>query len=140
MSVASAVARFRAKQAEQFTQTCTIHRPVGEVTYNPDTQQSTQDYELLHTGMACKVAANDRAGEDRQAAETEVRLVDSTIKFPVGTDVAMDDIVTITASTFHALSVGKQYRISDVDDREWQIARRCTIEETLVPRLWEEGS
>lgn len=138
MSVDSAIARFRKRQADQFTQTCRIDRPVGETYYDPDAQESVQPVEPLYAAVPCKVTSNDRSGEDVQAGETEVRLLDVTIKFPVDTDVAMDDIVTITASKFHPLSVGKQYRITDVDDREWQISRRCVIEETLVPLLWEE--
>jgi hypothetical protein len=137
VSIATALTRFRAKQAEQFSQTCTVHRPVGEMTYDPDAQESTQPTELLYTGLPCKVTSNERAGSDVDAGETEVRLVDMMVKFPIDTDVAMNDVVTITASTYHPLSVGKQYRILDVDDREWQISRRCTIEETLVPMSWE---
>lgn len=140
MSIDSAITRFRKKQAEQFTQTCNIDRPVGEPIFDPDTNQVTQPVERRYTALACKVSWNDRAGQDVEAGQTELRVVDAEVKFPVGTDVAKDDIVTITSSTFHALGVGKQYRISDVDDREWQISRRCVIEETLVPMLWEDES
>jgi hypothetical protein len=85
------------------------------------------------------VSSDDRSGEDAKAAETVLRLVDHIIKFPVGQDVQMDDVVTITSSTYNPTDIGRQYRITDVDRREWQISRRCNVEETVVPQLNEHG-
>src|SRR5690606_8649122 len=118
MSLEGAIDRFRRRQADQFSQTCNVDRPTGEPTFNPATNTVTQPVERIHTGLECKVSSNDRSGVDTPAGETVVRLVDCDIKFPVGTDVAMNDLVTIVTSKYHPLSVGKQYRITDVDDRE----------------------
>lgn len=138
MSVGSAITRFRARQAAQFSATAAVHRPVGEVTFTPETG-SVQPYDLIYPAIACKLTSEDRSGNDASAGETVVRLVDQLIKFPVESDLRMDDIVTITASTHNPTDVGRQYRVTDVDRREWQISRRCNVEETLVPQLNEEG-
>lgn len=138
MSIESALRRFRRKQADQFTQTANIDRPVGEMTYDPDLGTSVQQVVRRYTAVPCKVTANERQGLDVQVAETKVRIVDHTVKFGVDTDVAMDDLVTITSSTFSPLDVDRQYRITDIDRREWQVSRRCVVEEVMVPMLWEE--
>lgn len=138
MSVASAIARFRSKQAEQFTATATVHRPIGEVVFTPETG-SVQNYELVYSSIACKLSSEDRSGNDVGAGETTVRLVDQLIKFPVESDLQMDDIVTVSSSLHNPTDVGRQYRVTDVDRREWQISRRCNVVETLVPQLNEEG-
>lgn len=134
MSIESAVTRFRAKQAEQFSQTADIYRPVGEPTFTPEDGYA-QPVVTVTAGVACKVTSNERQGQDVQAGETEVRLLDHTIKFPVDTPVEVNDIVEVTASTYNPLDTGITYRITDVDRREWQISRRCVIEEVIVPLL-----
>lgn len=126
---------FQDRQAEQFTATADIRRPIGEPTLNEDTGQVTQTTETVYEDEPCKVTSNDRAGQDAQAGETEVRLVDSTIKFAIETDVHPNDLVTIVTSIHNPTDVGKTYRTTDVDDREWQISRRCVVEETIVPMI-----
>lgn len=126
---------FRGQQAEQFTATADVNRPIGEPTFNEVTGAVAQTVRLVYEAEPCKVSSNDRAGQDVEAGETELRLVDSTIKFGIETEVYKDDLVTIVSSTHNPLDVGKTYRITDVDDREWQISRRCVVEETLVPMI-----
>lgn len=138
MSIESALARFRKRQAAQFTQTADIDRPIGEAEFDPTTGFTTQPVLRIRSGIGCKLTSNARQGEDVQAGETEVRLVDHTIKFDVGIDIEKDDLVTITNSKFNTADIGVQYRVTDVDRREWQISRRCVVEETLVPMMWED--
>lgn len=126
---------FRDRQAEQFTATADVLRPIGEPTFNEMTGVVTQTVETAYEDEPCKVSSNDRAGQDIQAGETEMRLIDSTIKFAVALEVYKDDVVRIVSSTYNPTDVGKTYRITDVDDREWQISRRCVVEETLVPMI-----
>lgn len=142
MSIATAITRFRLRQAEQFTQKATVRRPLGQMVYDAELGEDVQFVAVLHVDAPCKVTAlsDTSKGRDVQAGETKVRLADGEIKFHVGLDVAVDDLVEITGSLYHPLSVGKHYRVTDVDEREWQIAHKCVIEETIVPTLREEGS
>ena len=133
MSIDTAIKRFRSKQAGQFTDEATVSRPVGEMTYDPDFG-SVQDYDEVYSGE-CKIRPADRTGNEVGAGQTEVLIVDSTGKFPVDTDLQMDDIVTVTASLYDAGMVGRQYRISSAPSDGWQIARVVVLEETVVPAL-----
>lgn len=137
MTVDSVIEWARSRQADQFTQTMTVQRPIGEAYYDEDIEMSVQEVVTIYTDLPCKISSIEAQGEDRQAGQTEVRIVELMVKFPVGTDVAMNDVVTITSSHFNTLDVGRHYRITDVDHREREIARRCAIEETNVPMLWE---
>jgi hypothetical protein len=138
VSITSALARFRAKQAEQFTQTGRIDRPTGEPAYDPNTRQSAQPVTTITT-KPCKVTSGGTQGNDTDVGETTARIVGHEIKFPVGTDLQYLDIVTILSSKFDPSDVGRQYRVLDVDRREWQISRLARIEETVVPLLNEDS-
>lgn len=135
MSVASAIARFRAKQAEQFTTTATVHRLVGEPTFDDDTQEFDQDYDLIYTGP-CKIRPDrNRSADDVDAGETLVGRPDFDGKFPVDSDIQRDDVVTVTGSAFDPGMVGRTYTVRKAQNDEWQISRAVTLEETLVPLL-----
>jgi hypothetical protein len=137
VSIETVIDRARRRQAVQLTQRATIVRPTGPPTFDSETRESVQPVTTLHTDLPCKVTNNDRAGLDVAVGETEIRVTDREIKFPVGTVVAEGDLVTITAGTYNTVDIGVTYRITDIDRREWQVARRCVIEEVAVPRLWE---
>lgn len=126
---------FGDRQAEQFTAIADIVRPIGEPAFDESTGLVAQTVETVYEDEPCKVSSSDRAGQDVQAGETELRLVDRTIKFAVALDLHPNDLVTIVSSTFNPTDVGKVYRITDVDDREWQVSRRCVVEETTVPMI-----
>lgn len=138
MSIATAIARFRAKQADQFTDEATVSRPVGEPTTDSTTGEVTQDYTDVLAGP-CKIRPLERSGSDVTAGETRVRQVDVGGKWPVDSDIRNDDIVTVTASEYDASMVGRQYRVTEVNADGWQIARVVGLEETLVPELNVEG-
>lgn len=133
--IGAALEFFRDRQAEQFTATADVVRPIGEPAFDASTGLVAQTVETVYEDEPCKVSSNDRAGQDVQAGETEVLLVDSTVKFAVALDVHANDLVRIVTSTHNPTDVGKVYRITDVDDREWQISRRCVVEETIVPMI-----
>lgn len=136
MSVQGAITRFRRKQAEQFTATARVDRPIGLPAYDPDTQQSVQTVEVVGT-FPCKLTNLETTGVAVETAQTTVREVGHLIKFPVGTDVTNRDIVTILTTTYGS-DAGRQFTVDDVDRREWQISRRCTVTETVVPLSHEE--
>lgn len=143
MSIATAIARFRSKQAEQFTERATIHRPVGELATDPETGAVTQTYDS-RTGRPCKIRPAERTGRDAVAGETDLRIIEMDGKFPVDEDIRKDDIVEVTRSQFDASMPGRQYRVTQAAADGWQIARVVGLEETLVPELTpedeEEGS
>lgn len=132
MSVDSALRRFRGKQAEQFTQTARIDRPIGLPVYDPETRTTSQPVRTIGT-KACKTTNQDINGVDVQVGETTVRTVVNLVKFEPGTDLENRDLITIVSSKYNPSDVARQYRVLDVDRREWQIARRATIEEVVVP-------
>ena len=144
MSVDSVLRRARKRQAVQFTDRATISRPVGEVIFNPETGASSQSYWTAYSGLPCKVKSVGLTGYDVGAGQTEVRIIAREIEFDLekaGATVqpAVDDVVTITASTYNPPSIGQQYRITDIDRRTWQVCRRVTAEEVSVPALNEEA-
>lgn len=134
MSIDTALARFRARQAEQFSDEATVSRQVGGLTTDHTTGAVSRIFDAVYDGE-CKIRPADRSGSDATAGETEVRLVDMAGKFPVDTDIRKDDIVTVTASTFDASMPGRQYRVTEAAADAWQIARVVGLEETLVPEL-----
>lgn len=134
MTIDSAITRFRAKQAEQFTETVTVLRPVGELEWDPDTGDVDQDYDDVYDGP-CKIRPTDRSGLDTPAGETEIQRLDEEGKFPVDTDVRRDDIVLVTASLYDAGMVNATYRVTTVPKDGWQIARVTTLEQITVPTL-----
>jgi hypothetical protein len=139
VSIDSAIRRFRAKQAGQFSQTALLQRPVGETVYDPNTQASVQPVVTIYTGVPCKVSTMGREqGSEVSAGQTEVRVTDLEAKFPIDADVLHGDLLTIVTSTFNTQDIGRQFRVTQIDRREWQISRKCAIEETIVPVLNEE--
>lgn len=139
MSIATAITRFRSRQADQFSDEAIVSRPTGELDTDPSTGEVTQDYDDVYEGV-CKIRPADRSGSDVTAGETTLRMIDMVGKFPVDEDIQKDDIVTVTASLYDASMVGRQYRVTEVPADAWQIARVVGLEETLVPELNVEGS
>lgn len=134
MTIETAIARFRAKQAEQFSDEATVARQDGELTTNSTTGEVSREFDEVYDGP-CKIRPADRTGRDVEAGETELRLVTMIGKFPVDSDIRRDDIVTVVASTYDAGMVDRQYRVTDAPGDGWQIARVVYLEETVVPEL-----
>lgn len=135
MSIASAITRFRAKQAEQFTTTATVYRPIGELETNPNTGEVTETFDTIYNGP-CKIRPKaNRSTDEVDTAETQVALPDFTGKFPVDTDIQRGDIVTVTACTLDAGMAGKSYTVVDASNDQWQISRVVGLEQIVVPLL-----
>jgi hypothetical protein len=143
VSITRALARFRRRQADQLTARATIRRPLGAPIYDPELGQSVQPVAVIGTDVPCKVTALESFGRDAAAGQTEIRINQHMVKLPVGTDVRTHDVLELTASQHNPADVGLVVRVTDVDRREWQIARRCIVEEITAPTVWqveEEGS
>lgn len=139
MSIESAIDRFRGKQAEQFSETVTITRPIGEATFDDETGEYAQATETAYDGPA-KVRPNTRSGstgEDRQVGQTEARILDMIVRLPVDTDVREDDVIAVTDSTYDVGMPGRSFRVTDAPADGWQIARSVIAVEVLVPQLNE---
>lgn len=136
MSIATALARFRVKQAEQFSDTATVVRPVGEPEFTGE--HYSQDAVTIYTDEPCKIRPAAIGGEDQSGAgETLVSTPDSEAKFAVNSDLRIGDVVTVTASLYDAGMVGRTYRVKRVPADAWQIARVAVLEETIAPTLNE---
>lgn len=138
MSVDSAITRFRRRQAAQFSDRATIRRPVGEMGFDEDTGLASQEYETVGTNRPCKVVRDDRAGRNVNAGETTLLVSSRLVRFPPEEDAEVNDVVTITSSTYNPTDVGRSWRVADIERHTWQIARSCYVEETLAPQLNEE--
>lgn len=136
MTIATAIARFRARQAEQFTDSGTVYRQVGELTTDPDTGAVTRTFAAVYVGP-CKIRPAERSGSDLTTGETEVRLIDVAGKFPVDTDLRLNDVLVMDDSAYDTTMAGRQYRITEANADAWQIAKVVGLEETLVPELTE---
>jgi hypothetical protein len=140
MSIDTAITRFRARQAEQFSDEATVSRPVGELVTDPDTGAVTQPYDTIYEDRPCKIRPAGHSGNDVTAGETELRMIGMTGKFAVDDDIRKDDILTVTASLYDASMPGRQYRVTEAPADAWQIARVVGLEEALVPELNPESS
>lgn len=135
MSVDSAIRYFRDRQAAQFTTTATISRSTG-ATYVAGVYDD--GYDAIATGVPCKIRPAETRGTDTQTGEREIVLTDFTGKFPVNTDIVVNDRVDVTASAYDTGLVGQRFRVAGVLYDEWQIARGVALE--LVPIVEEPGS
>lgn len=140
MSLDSVLKRARNRQAAQFTDTAAVLRPVGEITYDPNTGESVQPTDLVYASIECKVKTTSQVGFDVQAGQTAVHMNSREVEFPIGTDLAEDDIVVVQSSLYSPRDVGQRYRVTDVDRRTWQVCRRVAVEESTAPILWSDGS
>lgn len=134
MSIETAIARFRDRQAGQFSEDVVVYRQVGELSTNPTTGAVTRTFTEVYDGP-CKIRPADRSGNDVRAGETEVRTLDMVGKFPVDTALRKDDVVDVEDSTFDATMVGRRYRVTEAPADGWQIAKVVRLEEIQVPEL-----
>lgn len=135
MTINSAIVRFRAKQALQFTTTADVLRPIGEMVWDPDAETSTQGYDTIYSGP-CKIRpSKNRSADAIQTHETLVGKPDSEGKFPVDCLIDRNDVVVVTGSLYDTGLVGRRFTVTKASRDEWQIARVAQMEETLVPTL-----
>lgn len=128
MTVDSARLRFEGRQRDLFRDAAVLER-AGSATFNPttgvyDPATPTQIY-----SGACLIRGFAWEGTDLESGGEEVRMRRYRVKFPVDTDVRVDDIVRPTASDYDASLVGRAFRITDVPRDGWQISRVCICEE-----------
>jgi hypothetical protein len=125
----SMVARSRRRQADLFRDEGTLSRLATTGSLNPTTGVWTPGATtVIYTG-ACLLRAFTWEGTDVQFGDIEVRLRRVRAKFPVDTDVQIDDVFVASASTYDESLVGISFRVTDAFRDGWQISRVCIMEE-----------
>lgn len=109
---------------------CTITRPSGTSTFNPTTGQSTPGSPTaVYTG-ACRVKPRDNADRVVQFGQEAVSFWPYLVSVPMSvTGIALDDVVTVTASALDPALVGLVLRVREVLSGSHLTARRLSCEE-----------
>jgi hypothetical protein len=128
MTVDSAIARFRRRQADLFRDEATVRRPTGTGTLSSTGDWTPATGTLVYDGP-CLIRGQRWEATEVQVGGTEALLPHFTGKFPIDTDVVRNDIVTVTASTYDEGLVGKAFRVRDPHNDGWQISRWVILEE-----------
>lgn len=131
MSLDSAIARFRRRQAAVFRDTATVTRPVAGGTLDPATGVWTPAADVDVYDGPCLLRALAWEGTDAIIGDDLARKRRVRAKFPVDTDMQVDDVVVPTASTYDPSLIGVSFRVSDVFRDGWQIVRTAILEEVI---------
>lgn len=131
MSLDTAVRRFQRRQAAVFRDTATITRLGEGGILNPDTGVWTPVAVTTVYDGPCLLRSFTWQGTDVQSGDVEVRLRGVRAKFPVNTDIQMDDIVIPTASKYDPSLIDISFRVTDVARDGWQISRWTICEEIV---------
>lgn len=134
MSLDSAVARFRQRQADLFRDEATIAAPGARV-FNPTTNSYSTPAGATRYAGPCLIRPLGVGGgathAQVEAQETNVSLLRLLAKFPANTPVELDDVVTVTSSTYDAALADRSFVVVAVDVDGAQVSRRVTIEANL---------
>lgn len=133
MTVDTAIARFRRRQADVFRDEATVSRPVegSGGTIDPITGVYTPVATSAVYDGVCLLRALAWEGSDALIGDDLTRKRRVRAKFPVNVDIQVDDVVIPTASTYDPSLVGIQFRVSDNFRDGWQIARVAILEEVI---------
>lgn len=129
MTIDTAIARFRRRQQDVFRDTATVTRSsTSEATLNPTTNvlEVASPSEVYSGPCLIRPALTWEGRDDRYGGQ----LVHSRrlrAKFPVGTDIQINDIVIPDTSTHDDSLEGVAFRVSDLFPDDWQICRNCLL-------------
>jgi hypothetical protein len=120
---------FLREQAEALmVDECKIHRP-GDRQLDENTGQFADTSDPVYEGV-CKFQATLAAGKSPLAGSYEFTVQELRLDLPVSAGpVAVDDVVTVTASVFDAQLVGRVYRVVELFHKSFATAQRCRVEE-----------
>ena len=131
MSVDTAIARFRQRQRDVLRDEATVTRPGVGGTLDSVTGVWTPAADVdVYTGP-CLLRALAWEGTDAIIGDDLARKRRVRAKFPVDTDIQVDDIVVPTASTYDLSLIGVSFRVTDGFRDGWQIARVAILEEVI---------
>jgi hypothetical protein len=131
VSVDTAINRFRRRQSDVFRDEATVSRPVANDVGVIDTSSNvwTPTAATVIYAGPCLLRAFTWEGTSTESGDQDVRLRRVRAKFPVDTDIAKDDVVTPSASTYDPSLVGVGFRVTDAFRDGWQICRVAILEE-----------
>lgn len=140
MSIHTVITRARAAQEGLFLDACEVRRPLGDPAYNPVTGNVAQPYDVVYTGRCRLLPELSRSSDEDEVGETLIGTPDSTIRFPVDSDIRRDDVAVMTACQYDASAVGREFVVRKAQPDGRQFARIATCEEYVAPAEWEEPS
>lgn len=133
MSLSSLVGAGRAAAERMMVDACTITRATGLSDPDPVTGAVDVVADEIYSG-ACQVSTYE-AHEQVVAMPGQVMTRERyVVKVPVGTGpFAVGDIVTMTAATFDAQLVGREYSVVAMLHKSVATAQRLQVEEVVAP-------
>lgn len=115
------------KRAERLmTDSCTTSRPGPNVT-DPVTGEVTPSLTPVYTG-ACKVQGATAQAASPEAGGHAYVIESLQLHFPVSSQLRIDDIATITASTMDPDLVGSTFRLVELARGTFRTADRWNVE------------
>ncbi len=129
MNDAHLLATFRRDRAARWASTCTITRGDGEKVWNPDTGDYDEGTTAVYTGR-CGLSSPGRTASDVQAAGAAYAVSDYLVTVPIGTDVHVDDTVTVSDSLDPAVD-GLVLIVEKVPKSDVQVVRDVWCREYL---------
>ena len=107
------------------TDACTIRRPSGAGTTDPNTGYPTQTYTNLYAGK-CRIQQHQATADRKEVGEDSLMLLRLEVQLPVaGTEgLNVGDEITMTAATNDTDLVGRVFRIHDLAHKTEATARR----------------
>lgn len=128
MSAVDAALRGRLAADALMLDACTVQRPGVPVT-DPETGVVAPGLTLIYTGK-CKVQRTISQASNPTAGGHSFTVQDSRVDFPVSVGpFAVDDVVTLTASTLDTQLVGRAFRVVELFHKSYATAQRTRVEE-----------
>jgi len=130
MTATDAALRGRASAESLMLDTCLVQRPGTPVT-DADGVVSTPLSEV-YTGR-CKVQQTISQASNPSAGGHQFTVQDSRVDFPVTAGpLAVDDVVTMTASVLDPQLVGREFRVTELFHKSYATAQRTRVEEVVA--------
>jgi hypothetical protein len=128
MTAAGVLLAGRAAAEALMVDECTVVRP-GDRQLDENTGQFADTSDPVYEGV-CKFQATLASGKSPTAGSYEFTVQELRLDLPVSAGpVAVDDVVTVTASVFDAQLVGRVYRVVELFHKSFATAQRCRLEE-----------
>lgn len=110
--------------------TCTIERPSGDTTTDPNTGAVTPAAPAQLYSGPCRFQIRSSAEERTDSGEQRFRLSSSVVKLPISaTKYADGDLVTWVTSRHDPAGPGRHFRVVAVEEKSHATERRLNVEE-----------
>lgn len=128
MSAEAAVLAGRREAEALMIDACTVTRPGDPIT-DPETGDVTPSSTPVYTGP-CKVQQTISQASNPSAGGHQFTVQDSRVDFPVSAGpLAVDDVVTVTASVLDPQLVGSVFRVVELFHKSMATAQRTRVEQ-----------